>query len=376
MFKTYMVLLDPGETENGGGSPTDAETTGGDPNSDSSSEHSQDSDAKGADDNEEKSASPQEAMRKVVAEIVKKSESQTENPDEEEGGVKGSDNTDAEEEPKGDDTTESSSDDNKGPVPYKRFEEVNSLKSKLESQVKEWEPLVQAQQRNNEVLNKAGVTLEEYQDTIEFLTLVRRDPKAALAKIQPLYEALTQFDEKRLPKEFQDKIDRLDARVKEGEMSEEAANELRELYTAQGKLAVASKADKVKSAASQADQEKELIKAYTDAASSWGKAKMASDPDYKPKTDKDATDGIFELTEAKFTQLLASRPIRSPQDVTAYLEEAYNSAKKFFVSRKTATKPTPSSSKAVNSQKQKPKSLYEMASVIAASHGVQYTPRT
>lgn len=378
MLKTYIprVLLETamGETATGVESPTDANATGDESSQSASQADSHEQGTEATSENETAdSSTPLGKMQKVVAEIVKKAGSQSADSVEEKGVVKEEDNTEEEtsEEKVEGETEPTTEKDEKGPVPYKRFEEVNSSKAKLESQVKEWEPLVAAQRRTNAVLAQAGVTMEEYQDAVEFLTLVRRNPKAALDKIKPLYEALGQFDENRLPKETQDKLNRLDVRVKEGEMSEEAAAELREYYMSQSKQTVKAKNDQVRTAAEQQDYEKRVLQSYTDAAIAWGQSKTTSDPDYKPKAKADAPDGIFEITEAKFTQFLSTRPIKSPQDVTSYLEEAYTSAKKLFASRQKPTIKTPSSNRAVTRSNEKAKTPQEVVARIAAKHGIR-----
>lgn len=373
MFKTYKVLLAPDDNTGGGDSSTPADATKTTTSqSDSQSETTEQS------DNAEvvgEAKTPLDKMSKIAHAILEKSESQTDTAEEKEGVVPDKDNTEEQKPDAEEETEPASTVEKEGPVPYKRFKEVNTAKAELETKVKEWEPLVQAQVKVNETLQAAGVTVEEYQDAVEFLTLVRTNPRAAIAKIKPLYNALQQFDEGVLPKQFQDKIDRLDARVKEGEMSEEAAKELRELYMAQGKLEVGSKANSITTEAQQKAYEKQVVQSYVNAASAWGKAKSVSDTDYKPKAKADDADGVFEITEAKFTQLISTQPIKSPQDVTKYLEQAYESAKKIFVSRKPATKKVPSSSTTVSQQLKKPKSYQEVAARVAAKHGVSYSPR-
>jgi hypothetical protein len=362
--------LDPGETDNGG-SPT-AVAEGAEP-----AENSQQAPAKG----DETVLSETEVMSKIAHDILKKSESQTDDADKQEGSdVQEKDTTDDEDAAESgeaeDDESEDAASDEKGPVPYKRFEEVVGERKKLEEQTKQWEPLVMAQQLINETLNSAGVSLEEFQNIVDVLALSKSDPEAALVKLKPLLTELNQFAEDAVPAEIQTKINGLAERVKDGELSQSAADELQAAWLEQVKVSRKVKLNEKKGQMTEVQRQQAYVQSFVNAASDWGNTKMKSDPDYRPKAKADAADGLHELTEAFFTRGLASTKLKSPQDLVGLLEKSYASAKAILAPKRNgATKPVPTSRGATAVSQPKAKTLSEVAARVAAKHGISYTPR-
>jgi hypothetical protein len=390
MFKYIQRLLDAdeGDTASGGSTPGSATTTETEVSSDSSSENNQQQPATGI-----------EAMRAIAANIVKKSDSQADAVEEkEESDVPKEDTTDEEAEEKDEETDEteeskkddseteeteseevdhSASDKERKPVPYERFEKATRDKQELESKIEEWTPLVQSQEQLNQILNTAGVSLAEFQNMVEVLTLSKTDPAAALVRLKPLYKEVSEFDEDSVSPEIQAKIDALPGRVKEGDMSQEAADELKESWLAQSKAAKQSKLGAKKDGFTQAQREKAYVDSFVNAANSWGTAKRKSDPDYKPKAKADAPDGLYEVTEAFFTRAMSQNVnnIKSPKNLTDLLDQSFTAAKRLLTPQKqSATKKIPSSTTATKKNESKPKNVFELVQRIAAKHNVNYVP--
>lgn len=371
MFKHMKVLLDPSETETSGSLTTVAKE--GVALAESQPADTQQTETK----TDETKLSEEEVRSKLAHDIFKKSESSTDAADKkEESDVQKEDTTEeAEEEESGKkEDEESDSGSDKGPVPYKRFDEVNSAKLKLEEKTKEWEPLVAAQQQLNNILSSAGVGLDEFQNVVEMLVLSKSDPTAAMAKLKPLYTELNQYSDDAIPPEVQAKISSLAERVKEGEMSQEAADELKAAWLEGVKASKQVSLNAKKGQMTEKQRQEAHMRSFVDAASSWGKAKQKTDPDYQPVKDG-AAPGLFELTEAFFTRGMATAKLSSPHDVVKLLEDSFAAAKQITQPKKNgATKPQPTSRGTTTVSQAKPKTFGEVAARVAAKHGITYVP--
>jgi len=376
--------LDPDANE--GGDSSDATATAGrTPQSDSQADAStQQTDATA----DEGKLSEAEVRSKIAHDILKKSESQTDDAGDGEGSdVHEKDTTDEEAEEEsgeGDEKSEESdasqktesSVSDKGPVPYKRFQETVREKQELEKQTKAWEPLVKAQNQINEVLNSAGVSLEEFHTAVDFLVLSKSDPVQALAKIKPMLGELSQFADDAIPAETQAKINGLAARVTEGELSQAAADELKAAWLEQVKISKQVKLNEKKGQQTEGQRQAAYVRSFVDAASAWGNSKQKTDPDYKPKSGANAQDGLYELTEAFFTRGMATVKLNTPQDLIKLLESSYTTAKGILKPAKNgATKPQPTSRGATTVRQPEAKTMREVASRVAAKHGISFSPK-
>ena len=372
MHKNIKVLLDPGETEVSG-SPT-AEATETQVSVDSQSTTEQQTTAKVV---ESPKLSEDEVRLKLARDIFQKSEPQSDDVAEAEGSdVLKEDTTD---ETTDDDSGETADpaavESNKGPVPYKRFEETVREKQKLEEAQKVVEPLVTAQQQLNEMLSTAGVSLQEFQDFVNVLVLSKTDPQAAAEKLKPIYSELNSFSDDSVPAEVQAKINGLAERVTEGELSQAAADELRDAWLDKVKASKQVQLNEKKKQSTEAQRQKAYVQSFINAADSWSDSKRKGDPDYKPKGKVEDRDGLFELTQAFFTRGMATVTLNTPQDVVKLLESAYTNSKSILTPKKNgATKPQPTSRGATAVSPSKPKTLQEVAQRVASKHGIVYVP--
>ena len=264
-----------------------------------------------------------------------------------------------------------------GPVPYSRFKEVNDKVHAFEQELAQAKPLLESARATSEYLRQHGVTQEEYQDVLNTLVLLKTDPKAGLAKLKPVYDQLSQFDENRLPPEYEQRIQKLRDRVEEGELSKQAAEELESAWRSQARLETQQKLGQRQSQMSEADRQKAYVESFTTAASQWDVSRRTTDPDYKPKTKPDAPDGVFELTQKGFMWELGKTQVKTPQDVVNLLETAYKDAKNLFSTylKQGNTKPAPTTRGSTTIPRKEPTTDEEVVREVLRQHGIPYVPR-
>lgn len=263
---------------------------------------------------------------------------------------------------------------------HPRWKEVvgqrNDLKKKIEEyepKVKEWEPLVKQQRSIIEFCSNNGVTEQDFQSALNIAALIRQDPAQARAALKPIWDSLTPYDAEALPPEVAEEIQGLRQRVEEGEMSEAAAQRMEKLLrdSAAAQAKVNGSQHHHQATAQQRQQAEQ--KAIYDAIASWQSTKQGSDPDFKPKSDAEGIDCLYEVTTAKFVTLNQMNPPRTQADVIRNLETAYTSAKKLFTERlkPAATRPAPNTLRSSQSARTEPKTMREAAAAAAAKHGVK-----
>lgn len=395
MWKVLRVLLDPQEGDNnGGGSPDPSATDAGDGAADSQAANSQRGAAK---------VPLADTMRALAHKIAKQSASQSTDDDNEGSDVSDPDNTDNAEGSDGqagegqnegnegdnaegsDDEDGDKSDDQaegdktsanegkeKGPVKYERFEKINNENKDLKLQLAQIQPMVEAQQSLNQILNEAGATLEEFQGFVDILALSKTDPAAALAKLKPIYQGLAEFDEEALPVAVQQKINGLAQRVKDGEFEQAVADELKASWIAQVKAERRNAAGKKATESQQARSQQAIVKSYTDALASWTMQKQRTVPDFAPNK------RLRVAYDAFLMGAMAQAKLESPSDLVKLLETTFAKAKAFLhpeVKKNGKSKPQPSSQGAVTRNLAKPKTLQEVAAAVASQHGIAYVPR-
>lgn len=306
------------------------------------------------------------SLAEIASKFVKEriAESETEKKPSEESQVLESEPTEGEE-PKPEvkeeqPVAEDAEPTKEGPVPYARFAEVNKAKSELETRVKEWEPVVQAQQSIVDYCAQNNIDSQSFREALEVTALARRDPAAARAKLLEYANQLGQLDPNVLPAD-------LSARVTEGEMSEAAAKELwkERVENRRNKSAIQQSAQSVQQVEANAIQS---------SVAAWDASKRASDPAYRPA--KNGEIGLRELVERNFAFLVQTKQPRTPNDIIGLLEASYADAKKLFKPAVPAsTKPAPSSSRSSQKQNREPQTGVEVAQAVLAQHGVSWSPR-
>ncbi len=209
----------------------------------------------------------------------------------------------------------------KGPVPYERFEEVNTRVKELDRQVQEVAPALQAYDRINNFCVENAITSEQFEKALRLQALLNSDPEKALQELGPIVNSLQGFVGDKLPSDLQAKVD-------EGKMELPDAKEMARLRARQQFGEQKTKHDQSRF---EAERSRENQRQMMQSLQTWESSKRGSDPDYKPKAGDKMDDGKFELTKDKYLSLLNQidargqfvNPVRTPQDIVALMEKAY-----------------------------------------------------
>jgi hypothetical protein len=255
----------------------------------------------------------------------------------------------------------------KHPAWQKRTKEFNEVKQKLTEL--ERALAAEAPQKKNwtshqQFLKQYGIQEQEVATMMNFLALMRVNPAQARDQLKPLWEQLAQYDSTAMPKEL------LDA-VESGDITKAMAERLWKAECAQlsGRLSGELTAKQIEANKTQAHQ---------DALSSWDMSTRKTDPEFKPKTDEAAPDGLWEITAAKFSYLRAMTPPADAGADVRLLEKAYAEAKKFIKSQRPAPKvngKVPNSSRSSGQRRPEPKSIDDVVAAEARKHGINWSSR-
>ena len=253
----------------------------------------------------------------------------------------------------------------KEPVPYDRFQEVVQQKNTFEEQIKTLTPLAQAQQAVIAYCQKEGITPKEFGDTLELLALMKKDPKAAKARLQPTLDQLDIFTGDKLPPELQKAVD-------DGEVTLTYAKRLAAAESGSkfGERRLALTQEQISSQNIQ-----RFISDLTATATSWIDQKKSVDPDFQPKKNGEA-DGKFELFYNKLNLSISPQTVHNVADLQKLLEQAYADAEATihrFVPPKRNGAPTVRVRRSTTANESEPKSLGDVVSAVARKHGIEYT---
>lgn len=262
----------------------------------------------------------------------------------------------------------------KAPVPYERFEEVNN---KYKVSVEEYEkakPLVEAHQQIIDYCGQYQITQEQFSRALEIQGLLNTDPQKALEKILPIVEAVQGFTGDRLPDDLQKKVDT-------GKMELSDAREMAKLR-AQGQFG-ATRFQQFQQMQQQRAQT-EFQRAQVNAVNAWVESKQKTDPDFKPRTDKTKPKGRYEFVYDAVVATLNERDakgqpvhvVKEPGDLTAIMEQAYQETMKSLspMTRKPATRKVlthnGSGSRNTEVKIENAKSMKEAIRIAAEAHGL------
>lgn len=260
----------------------------------------------------------------------------------------------------------------KGPIPFERFQEVIQQKQEVTAKLKEFEPIVETHQKIVQYCSANGITQESFSQGLEILALMNSDPQKALEKLEPLVNNLKGVTGDRLPQDLQADVDA-------GEISLPRAKEIAQLRAQQQFGKVRTEQQQKQQAQR---QEQEFQQSLTTAAQSWESSKRGIDPDYMPKKSDKEPDGKWELTKDKFLALLHQQdergqfanPVRNAQEMTALLERAYLQVNQTFGKLQGNRRPIKALTRngsSTGSQKSpsEAKTIDEAMRLAAAKHG-------
>lgn len=302
------------------------------------------------------SSSEQEGEKSAVL----KSNS-TEKKEEDESEDKEKSNLSEKEETK---SEEKQTEEDKGPVPYDRFAEVNKAKVELESKFKEVEPLAKAQQSVIDYCANNGISEQQYGFWMEVAALASRDPGQALAKLSPMIEQFKSSTGEILPKDLQEMVDNNEIPLALAKRLAKAENN--------GKF-VQQRSQMTEQQLVQQKQQAYVQELQT-SMQSWIGSKKNSDPDFTPKSKESDPDGKFEFFTNKLALDAQKKGVKSVQELIAMSEMVYaqvDASVKRFAPKPNGIKVL-SSTKSSSSSKPEPKTVDDVIAARAAKHGIQF----
>lgn len=258
--------------------------------------------AKGIASVEPKEANPEEqTTEKEVVEGEPEKETET-----------GKEPTEADQKAEGESDKTKETED-KGPVPYERFQEVIAEKNEATEWRKQAEPLVQAYQGIASHLQQNGVSPEEFHYWMEVAALAKSDPAKAMEKLNPQIQLLQSSTGDVLSPELQ-------AAVDAGEITLDWA---KKMAKAQGQSKFVEKQATLSKEQLEAQQQRQYEQQIHNTLTNWLTSKQATDPDLKP-AGQNEPDGKLELWRNKLTAMWQSGAIKdaSPQGLIQAAEQA------------------------------------------------------
>ena len=218
--------------------------------------------------------------------------------------------------------------EDKGPVPYERFQEVVHARQAVEQQLTETKPMVENYGKITSFCEQSNITPEQFHAALEVQALLNTNPTEALKRLMPLVEQLKGISGESLPTDLQKAVD-------DGDMPLEYA---KRLARAEAQKQLSEQGSQMQQRRQQAEMQQQFRQTLATAAQSWEQQKRTSDPDYAPKTGVNDADGKWEMCRHVFTAMLHAtdvqgnllNPVRQPQDMTMLMERAYKQVSDSF----------------------------------------------
>lgn len=207
-----------------------------------------------------------------------------------------------------------------GPVPYKRFAEINEAKNQFEQKFKEVEPMVEAYRSWVNYFQQNNITEEEHNFWMTVAAQYKNSPEEALKALQPKYAELQSFKGEVLSPE-------LTKAVENGEMSLEWAKKLAQAENRQKHI---EKQTIQQQKQAQEQQSQRFMQEVQTSFANWTQQKLASDVGFKPKSDSNAKDGRYEFVLHKIGSEWQRAGVKTPKDLIAFAEKCYNDVKGAF----------------------------------------------
>ena len=221
--------------------------------------------------------------------------------------------------------------EDKGPIPYERFAEVNKAKVEAEQLIESQKEAVSAYNKIEEFCNTHGIAPEDFSYWLNVAALTKNDPAKAMEMLNPKVQELQSFKGEILSPELQ-------SAVENGEMSLEWA---KKLAAAENQQKFSQRQTKFTQEQVEQQRQQKFMQDVQTSFDSWAHSKLTNDPDFKPKSGANARDGKFEFVLHKIGAEWQKAGIKTPQDLTAFAEKCYQeingSVSAFGGTKKTPT---------------------------------------
>lgn len=255
--------------------------------------------------------------------------------------------------------------EDKGPIPYERFVEVNSAKQKLEQELAAQKDYVAAQKSIGDFCIRNNITNEDFSYWLNVAAAIKNNPEQAKKLLEPHFKELQAFEGDVLSPELQ-------AAVDNGEISIEWAKKI--AASENQKKFTQNQARLTQEQLQQQSQQRFMQEVQT-SFQNWAKTKATTDPDFQPKKNGEE-DGKFEFVLHKMSAEYPSANIKTVQDLIAFADKVYESVNKSFgkfVPQRNGTKNV-RSNQSTSTVRGEPKTLEEAIALGARKAGVNFSP--
>jgi len=252
----------------------------------------------------------------------------------------------------------------KGPIPYERFKEVNEAKVQYEKQINEFKPLAESQKSIISFCQNHNISPDDFQYWLDVAATIKSDPNKALELLQPQLDQLQAFRGDKLPDDLQKDVD--DGVLTLAHAKRIAAAERQKEWTEKKALQTAEQRKQELSQKYQTEMTNSLV--------SWAESKGSKVPEFKPKTSPNAKDGLYEFFINKLTVDLSRAEIKDEKSLIAFAEKTFESVLEsfggFIARPKAAGNKVLRTSQTNGSQQGEPKTLDDAIKRAAQQHGL------
>lgn len=205
---------------------------------------------------------------------------------------------------------------------HPRWKEVTAEREQLKQEVEQYRPIVEAHNQVATFMQENQLTPDDYQEALMMAALCKNNPEEARKRLEPIWKGLNVASGDMLPSDLQAKVDGLDDRVTKGEIDEADAKLIREQTREIARMRAQEKLGTIRTQNQTRNSEKQKVEAVNNSVTSWDTAQRKTDPEFKPKTDKDAPDGRWEMVQAKLGALWGMSPPKNQSEAVALCEKA------------------------------------------------------
>lgn len=261
---------------------------------------------------------------------------------------------------------EDKKDQEKGPVAYERFTEVNEKAKNFESEVGRLKPLAEAQESVIAYCRENAISSEQFSEWMSIAALVNADPAEAVKLLEPKLAQLKSTTGDELPADLKEAVAR-------GELNLDHA---KRIAKAEGTAKLNVTRSKVTQDRWMANEQARLANEMSSAVTSWLKSKGKTDPDFVAREDEDSPMGKYEFVMNEFATITKTnmQKINSSADLVKLLAKAYDNVSAAlgkFTPKPNGQKVVTSSKSTTTSSKTEPKTLEELVARRAAEkHGI------
>lgn len=292
--------------------------------------------------------------------------------------------TEGEEEPDGQEETAEAepTDEDKKKLSFQDhpdWKKMVETKNTLEAQVNQYKPLADAQLSIANHLTENGISPEQFQEGMRFMTLLYTDPLKFKEEFSQTWGQLSSLTGDQLPADLQEQMNGIEEEVEAGTLTKQRADQLKanikDIAKLRGQDAVRKTRGELDQKRQLENQQRQFQQEVTTTVTSWAASKQKTDVSFKPTSDK-TKPGRYEMVLDLAKGYAVETPIKTAADAVKLLEKAYEVTKGFAngaAPKKPSSGPvlTSTRSSITSTNKTEPKTMQEAMLNAAKAHGVR-----